>query len=199
MKGKFGTKGEASRARLLAAAAGQFAEYGFHGTRVSQIVAAAGLTQAAFYLYFPSKQAVFEELIESFGRELKELADAGRQIAQLQPADVPQVVRDSLQRLFVFFADNPDVTRVALFVAPEAEAFKRQIVTLVMENMRNNQAAGRIRQELAVEVAAECLLGMVERLTQRFLFTREKPPAELADKMADLFLHGILQQSGSAG
>ncbi|MBO8163456.1 MAG: helix-turn-helix transcriptional regulator [Brevibacillus sp.] len=189
-----GARGEASRARLLAAAARHFASQGYHGTKVSQIVAAAGLTQAAFYLYFPSKEAIFQELIAGFRQKLKELADSGRVLAGLKQEEVPQAVRQSLTHLFAFLADNPDVTRVAFFVAPEAEDFKREIASIIVTNMGNNQAAGRVRPSLSPEVAAECLIGMVERLTLRFLLTDKKSPAELADKMTDLFLYGIVQR-----
>lgn len=59
-------KGEQSRGRLLAAAASEFAAKGFHRARVSDIVKAAGLTQASFYQYFESKEGLYQQLMDEF-------------------------------------------------------------------------------------------------------------------------------------
>src|SRR4051812_47252110 len=48
-------KGEATRAFLLRTAARVFAERGYAGTALSDLIAASGLTKGAFYFYFPSK------------------------------------------------------------------------------------------------------------------------------------------------
>ena len=66
-------KGEVSRSRLLAAAERLFAERGVKGTTVSAIVAEAGLTQAAFYLYFKSKEDMVEALVNRFGEMLEQV------------------------------------------------------------------------------------------------------------------------------
>ena len=54
------------RERLLTAATKVFAAKGYAATRVSDIVQEAGVAQGTFYLYFRSKQAIFEELIDAF-------------------------------------------------------------------------------------------------------------------------------------
>src|SRR3954453_18370721 len=51
-------KGEATRAFLLRTAARLFAERGYTGTALSDLIAASGLTKGAFYFYFPSKVAL---------------------------------------------------------------------------------------------------------------------------------------------
>ncbi len=40
-----------------------FAAKGYHGTRISDIIDAAGIARGTFYLYFESKSAIFLELI----------------------------------------------------------------------------------------------------------------------------------------
>jgi AcrR family transcriptional regulator len=47
------------RERLLAAAERVFLERGYAGATVSDIVTAAGVSRASFYVYFPSKRDVF--------------------------------------------------------------------------------------------------------------------------------------------
>jgi AcrR family transcriptional regulator len=59
---------EERRARLqsiLRAALEAFAEKGLGATRLEDIAIRAGIAKGTIYLYFPSKQAVFEELIRS--------------------------------------------------------------------------------------------------------------------------------------
>jgi AcrR family transcriptional regulator len=49
-------RGRATRERLLEAASRAFAEYGFTGTRVTDIVRFADLSHGAFYRYFDNKE-----------------------------------------------------------------------------------------------------------------------------------------------
>ena len=60
-----------SREGLMAAATDIFFEKGFHGALVSEIVAAAGVSQGTFYQYFASKEAAFVEIINQFADELR--------------------------------------------------------------------------------------------------------------------------------
>src|SRR5690606_31723589 len=64
-------RGEATRARLLAAAESEFGENGFHAASVASITRRAGVGQGTFYLYFPSKEDALRELVRHMGRELR--------------------------------------------------------------------------------------------------------------------------------
>src|SRR5438874_12922309 len=76
------------RGELLEAARGVFERDGYHGTTVSAIVQAAGLSQGAFYLYFADKKAVFAALQEEMATLLRrriywatrDVADAHRRL-----------------------------------------------------------------------------------------------------------------------
>ncbi|RLV47764.1 TetR/AcrR family transcriptional regulator [Nocardioides mangrovicus] len=59
------SRGEVTRARLLAAATTAFAEKGFHGTTTRDIAQAAGMSPAALYVHHRSK----EELLHLISRE----------------------------------------------------------------------------------------------------------------------------------
>lgn len=63
-------RGDDTRARLLAAAVTAFAERGFHGTTTRDIASAAGMSPAAVYVHFRSK----EELLDQISRSGHELA-----------------------------------------------------------------------------------------------------------------------------
>lgn len=54
-----------SRSRIEAAALSLFTTRGFHGTNNREIAAQAGVSTAAIYTYYPSKEAIFAALAES--------------------------------------------------------------------------------------------------------------------------------------
>ncbi len=56
------SRAEATRARLLAAAAAAFAERGFHGTTTRDIASAAGMSPAAVYVHYKSKEQLLHQL-----------------------------------------------------------------------------------------------------------------------------------------
>ena len=61
--------------RILDASADLFAAQGFRGTTVKEITERCGITQAALYVYFPSKDAVLAELITVGHAELTRRLD----------------------------------------------------------------------------------------------------------------------------
>lgn len=56
---------EQRRAQILERALGVFAEKGYHGASITDIVRAAGVARGTFYLYFDSKEAVFLALLDT--------------------------------------------------------------------------------------------------------------------------------------
>ncbi|MET7402923.1 TetR family transcriptional regulator [Dactylosporangium sp. NPDC005572] len=56
---------DATRARLLAAAADEFAAHGIAGARVDRIAIAANANKAQIYHYFGSKEALFEAVFDT--------------------------------------------------------------------------------------------------------------------------------------
>ncbi|MED1722157.1 TetR/AcrR family transcriptional regulator [Brevibacillus parabrevis] len=187
-------KGEQSRGRLLAAAASEFAAKGFHRARVSDIVKAAGLTQASFYQYFESKEGLYQQLMDEFFSRLWELADGGSKVTALGKADVFDQVRENLVALFGFFQERPELTQIVLYQAEAGEELHRKLAAMVSANLRQNQAAGHVRAALSPEVAAEAMVAVCYRLTARFLLTGEKTPEQLADEAVCFLAHGILQE-----
>ncbi|MFB1482313.1 TetR/AcrR family transcriptional regulator [Corallococcus sp. RDP092CA] len=63
-----------ARSALIASARAEFAKRGVTGARISDITAASGLSKGAFYLHFPSKEALFAALVEDFLAALEQLA-----------------------------------------------------------------------------------------------------------------------------
>ncbi|MEM9490681.1 MAG: helix-turn-helix domain-containing protein, partial [Myxococcota bacterium] len=52
------------RRQILSVAKRVFAENGYHSASISQIIARANIARGTFYLYFSSKQAVFDSILD---------------------------------------------------------------------------------------------------------------------------------------
>jgi AcrR family transcriptional regulator len=78
-------RSEETRARILKAAQNLFAQSGYDATGVADICQAAGVSKGAFYYHFPSKQALFLELLDEWLRNLDTQLNALRQSDQSAP------------------------------------------------------------------------------------------------------------------
>jgi AcrR family transcriptional regulator len=75
-------RAEARPEEILDAALAEFTERGFEAARMEDIAKTAGISKAAIYLYFPSKTALLEALIEAkigpLASQVQSLALAGQ-------------------------------------------------------------------------------------------------------------------------
>ena len=55
---------EERRAQILDVAVQVFADKGYHGTSITDLVEAAGVARGTFYLYFDGKHVIFLELLD---------------------------------------------------------------------------------------------------------------------------------------
>ncbi|OAE60391.1 TetR/AcrR family transcriptional regulator [Achromobacter mucicolens] len=183
------TKGERTRQQLLSVAAAEFAERGFQHTRVSDIVARAGVTQPVFYQYFTSKQAAYDELVGLFAQRLRQAISQARLPGDLHGAALVARIRQGIGTLLAILQEDPNLTRIGFFQADAAEALKDELVALIADNVRSEQQAGLFRPEISPEWFGQSLMGIIER------FTRQLPDAAtqkaLAEFMTDLLLDGM--------
>jgi AcrR family transcriptional regulator len=75
-------RAEARPEEILEASLTEFNERGFDGARMEDIAKRAGISKAAIYLYFPSKMALLEALIQAkvtpLAQQVRTLAEAGK-------------------------------------------------------------------------------------------------------------------------
>ncbi|WP_101842760.1 TetR/AcrR family transcriptional regulator [Halobacillus sp. Marseille-P3879] len=188
-KGSVGTE---SRGKLLAVAAEEFAEQGYHRTKVSAIVKRAGFTQPTFYLYFASKEDLYQELVDSFQEKLGQLTIASRLEAELDVISLPDRITARLARILQFLADDPSLTKIGFYESEEAAVIKQGMVDQIHENLLFEQHNNYFASHLNMELIAQVLVGAIERMTITKLFTNEVAPGELAREIVDFFLYGML-------
>lgn len=192
---KKGASGEKSKALLLTIAAEEFANKGYYETKISTIVQRAGVTQPTFYLYFKSKEAIFQELIDSFRKGLFDLTNESRLEPGIDFNSLPSRITKGLTGIFTFFSENQNLTRIGFFNSSEAEEIKKQLVLQIKDNLISEVENGYFQTEMDVCLIAEILVGTIERLTLTKLFPGVKEPEEIASGIVHLLLNGMLSKS----
>ncbi|KIL50031.1 TetR/AcrR family transcriptional regulator [Jeotgalibacillus soli] len=189
---KKGASGEQSRALLLSIAADEFAQKGYHDTKISTIVKKANLTQPSFYLYFQSKESIFQELVCLFRTKLSELTEQSRLEPGIDLNSLPERITQGLGGIFRFFAENQNLTRIGFFISAEAEEIKKQMAIQIKENLRSEQRDGYFHAHVDMEIFANSLVGIIERLTVTAVFSGLKDPFSIAKEIVHIFLYGLL-------
>lgn len=176
-------RGEATRGRLLEAAEVVFAEQGYHEASIVKITERAGIGLGTFYLYFDSKQAIFEALVIDLNRRVRHSMSEAMAGARTRL----DAERAGFAGFFRFTAAHPALYRVvreAEFVSPEVlRLHYTRIVEGYEAGLRSAQAVGDVDRALDPTVTAWALMGMGELIGMRFLLWERdaegRPPAEL--------------------
>jgi AcrR family transcriptional regulator len=174
-------KGLETRRRLLDAAERVFGELGFYDASIVKITEAAGVAQGTFYLYFASKQEIFEELV----RDLNARVRHAMQKSAAQGRDRIEAERLGFRGYFRFTSEHPALYRIvrqAEFVSPATLQYHYEKITEgYVEGLREAMARGEIAGG-EPEVIAWALMAVGEMLGMRWLLwnrTTEMPPEVL--------------------
>ncbi|MFI5915120.1 TetR family transcriptional regulator [Dactylosporangium sp. NPDC051541] len=197
-------KGEATRAFLLRTAAQVFAERGYLGTSLSDLIAASGLTKGAFYFYFSSKAALaLAVLHDQQARWLRQVSErvlahatAVEQFEALTPAMLELLDAEpgawSVSRLSRDMASDPAL-------AGEVSKPMAEWVGFVADLVRRGQAAGDLRAGLDPQAVAAILVGAFDGL--KSLTDVLDPGHEAGERfttqalvLLDLVRHGLLTE-----
>lgn len=162
-------RGAATRGRLLEAAERVFADLGYHEASIVKITEGAGIGLGTFYLYFDSKQQIFEELVVDLNRRVRHaMADAMAGATNRIDAE-----RAGFEGFFRFTAAHPALYRVvreAEFVSPDMlRLHYTRIVDGYEAGLRAAQAEGDVDPALDPEVTAWALMGAGELIGMRYL------------------------------
>lgn len=188
---KRSAKGSDSESRILEAAIELIAENGYKGTKISDIVKAAGLTQAAFYLYFPSKEAIFQEILERFYLKLEKYLQAAAVTSETKPDDFPSYVTNNIEAVFELFQEHPQLTKIFLTEERSMDEVENLIRPTIVSNLIHNQTAGFIRNDLTPEIMANCMIGMFIQVVLRELIENRRQPRDAANQFTQVLLFGL--------
>lgn len=145
-------RGQATRAQVLEVAERLFTDLGYEATSISTVLAETGVSRGAFYHHFPSKEALFETVLESVETRVEETLRA----AASKERDPVAAIRTGC-RAWLKLAGDPTVLRITLVDAPSVvgwsrwrEIDERHGFGLLLAGLR---ATGRFPDELVHSVA----------------------------------------------
>lgn len=161
-------KGVETRERLLEAAEQVFAELGYVEASIVKVTEAAGVGQGTFYLYFASKQEIFDELVRDLNRRVRHA---------MKEASSKGTTRLEAELLgfgayFHFTTEHPALYRIirqAEFVSPKMLRYHYDKLSEgYVEGLRAAMEQGEVG-DIDPEVTAYALMAAGELLGMRWI------------------------------
>lgn len=181
------SSGEKSKKLLFEKAMELFSTYGYHQTKISDIVKAADLTQPTFYLYFQSKEALFKDLNTEFQMHFNAILNEGQSQLVTKQGTVSDKMLENLTQLFSYFVEHPNLTKIGFYGSGEAQQLKNELVQRVAQAIASEKEQYMIFKHIETNTIAESLVGSIERLTLTKLLTKETNPEKLAEEIINIY------------
>ncbi len=191
-------KKDQQRRDILRAAIHLFRDRGYDKTRIQDIIERVRISEATFFNYFPSKDALLEAYaigrVEAYADLLRtEISEETRSVPD-RICDLLRIIGRELQkedRQFMAVV----ATRSKLFSGGEGNVFARQVLAhgLLVRLFEEGQTLGEIRDDMDPHVLAEALTGAYTFTIVNWLTHRGKDPGRLElrlQRVAEIFLGG---------
>ncbi len=192
----------ATRRRLLDAAETVFADKGYHGAAVDDIIQASASSKGGFYFHFPNKEAIFLALIDALTPKLESAVDhaiAGEDdpVAQLDAA-----LRVALET----FARHRRLSKILLVEAvglghgfdEKLMRARGRFAAMIQRRLDLAIAAGRIAP-METELVAWAWFGAINEIVVRWLILGQPERLEsVYPALRTLLLRSIDAASASA-
>lgn len=188
------------RRQILASAKAVFADAGYHGASIHAIIERAQIARGTFYLYFSSKAAVFDSILDQAMLDLRgklrriEVADPAAPPPQVQlreqvVATLEYIVRDRpLAMLLITAGHTPDAE-----ATERLDQFFSEVRSLIARALETGVEIGLLRPCNAGLVAA-AMLGMIRGVIELIIHQTDAPTVdEVVTEMLMVALRGVLK------
>jgi len=189
-------KSELARKALVNAAAKTVGDVGYERASVSQITARAKVAQGTFYTHFESRQALFDQLLPSLGKEMIQfIADRIH-----GSKDLIEFEERSFRAFFSYLLENPSFYRIlseAETLAPKAHlAHHDYIVEKYLRALKRSVSKGELPgyTEDDLEAVVYILLAARRYLAMRYAFRKNKVhaiPESVVQAYMKIVRHGF--------
>lgn len=183
------------RTRVLDAAVELFAERGYDGTSVSQVITRAGVAKGGFYHHFASKDAllyeVYGDLISRQLAAMDEIVARGLPRAETLRALIVDLVVStaaSARQALVFWRE---MHKLGDERTEQYRRDRRRYHDTVQRLVRDAQAAGEFARSASADTVTFTIFGVVNELPLWYRPAGRKRPAQLADEVADFVLAAL--------
>jgi len=172
---------EDTRRKILESAAQVFADKGFYGSVVDDIVKASGTSKGAVYFYFESKEQIFLSLVDEFA----EFVAQEIQVAVHRSRGLIGQVEATLATLIRSFQSHRALAKIFLIdwsaAGPEFQGKRMAVKGMLVEILRGylDRAVqdGKIEPQ-DTEMAAYIWIGAISEIVIRWLNTGKPAPLE---------------------
>ena len=196
--GRYQRRKEKTRQDLLTAARKVMAEKGYHNAKIIDIAMAADIGVGTFYLYYPTKDALFLELVEETARLLKEQIEQARATVE----GSIEKIRAANLAFFRFARDHRELLKIIFGHGNTFNELLRQVYAMFVADAADRVTEGMTREEfrpLPPYIIANALVGMFAQVVSWWI-EQDEPAAEaMAEIMTDFVLHGLARHSPDRG
>ena len=165
------------RRQILGAAKAVFSEAGYHGASINAIIERAQIARGTFYLYFESKSAVFDSILD---QALSDLRARIRRIEVDDPSAPPpqQQLREQVVATLEYIVSDRPLALLLLSAGhtPDAEATERldqffaEVRDLLRRALETGMEVGLLRP-CQPELVAAAMLGMIRGVIEQIVRT----------------------------
>lgn len=188
------------RRQILAAAKHVFADAGYHGASIHAIIERAQIARGTFYLYFESKAAVFDSILD---QAMAELRSRIHRIEVDDPAAPPPQVqlREQVVTTLEYIVRDRALATILLSAGhtPEAEASERleqffsETRDLLRRALETGIEIGLVRP-CQPQLVAAAMLGMIRGVIE--FVVKQGEAAQVDDVVSEMLLvalRGVLR------
>ena len=183
------------RKTILAAARELFKKQGYTRTSMDQISTAAGIAHGTIYLYFSSKLAVADALVEQYNKGMSDILQK-----HLSGSLGPEQIRNCLHHILVFAAQNADILRLlhirsnfdlgGAMPTPDARA-QKILAGVIAEGIRR----GRVKH-YDPYAAAELISGLVEWIARVCFVSKRFDPSQIEETAIHMLENALIKGVG---
>jgi AcrR family transcriptional regulator len=183
---------DATRAKILRAAVGEFGEKGLPAASTDDIAARCGVNKRMVYYYFGSKEGLYLAALESVFEDLVALE---KEIA-VEHLDPPEAIEAMINLKIDYYLDNPHFISFLsmenfyrarhLRKSKKLEMFKTPLTDVIARILKQGERSGQFRQNVEpvdfyVSLCALCIMYFSNQHTLSVIFGRDMmTPASIA-------------------
>lgn len=184
-------KGEKTRQHLLSVAEEVFGEKGYFNASIVDITQQAKVAQGTFYNYFPSKKAIFEELVRNMSQSFRsEIREAIRSAGSFEESQ-----RIGFRTFFSYVKSHRNLySIVQQAVLVDEELYRWYYDRLASGYIKGLEEAIGTEEikKYATETIAYCLMGITQFLGMRWVYWENQPvPDHVLDETIAFIFNGL--------
>jgi AcrR family transcriptional regulator len=194
---KLTKRGSQRRDQILQMAGRLFAEAGYHGATVGDVCDTLGVGKGVFYWYFPSKEALFSELLQNMLLDLRR----AQETAIGEESDPVARIEAGIRASIAYFKEDPGMLSL-LRIAGRYDEFaglveqgQRIVVADTAFHIKEGMSVGSIRPG-DPEVMAHGILGATFHFVEVYLDNEDaavEANVDLSDEAVAFCLRGLLK------